>query len=502
MRKCLRAILISAVTLVAAFSCIKPEDDISYQEQRQRQAVIKTLDYLWDKIMSNEYYWNESIEKKPFTYDTKIDEYVFIKEYFESLLYEKDRWSWMIDGKTYMDDETGIQYGTYGVMVGQMIEYYHDSGIYICFVYAGGPFDLAGVKRGWKITGIDGKTTEDWIKNNKTALEDIFNYPSTTQPHLFDFEDNEGEQHQHSIMAAESLLVRPGLATKIFTAKDYPGLNAPVGYFNYLSFKADNDVNGKNMMDDITEAMDYFKRHNVKTLILDLRYNGGGDSRASNLLVSYLAPASARGQVYVKRTHNKINRASDVESTVVSPSQAISSIESDKYTDIHFSCKPDSPEFEHLYFITGKGSASASEMVLNGLKPLADLHHVGNITYGKPNGMYVYLYPAHLAAYDKGDYSALQYVFLPICFYNANGLGENIPDTGMIPENQRPDDLYHDFDATEDNISACLYHIVHGSYPDLPEVAPETKASFCLDAHLYSWEKDKNYGRYTVKRDF
>ena len=115
--------------------------------------------------------------------------------------------------------------------------------------------------------------------------------------------------------------------------------------------------------------------------------------------------------------------------------------------------------------------------------------------------MYVYLYPAHLAAYDKGDYSALQYVFLPICFYNTNGLGENIPDTGMIPENQRPDDLYHDFDATEDNILACLYHIVHGSYPDLPEVAPETKASFCLDAHLYSWEKDKNYGRYTVKRD-
>ncbi|MBQ7254227.1 MAG: hypothetical protein IJS30_06105 [Bacteroidales bacterium] len=495
MRKCLRTILVSALTLVTAFSCIKPEDEVSYQEQQRRQAAVKTLNYLWN-LMSEHYYWNESLVKKSFTYDTDVN------DYFESLLYEKDRWSWMTDGKTFMDDETGIQYGTYGIMVGQMIRYYRDPGIYICYVYAGGPFDTAGVKRGWKITKIDGKTTEDWIENDLKALNNLFNYPSTTQPHLFTFEDTKGETHEASIIAAESLLVRPSLATKVFTAKDYPGLPAPVGYFNYLSFKADNDVNGKSMMDDITEAMDYFKKQNVKTLILDLRYNGGGDSRASNLLVSYLAPASARGQVYVKRTHNQKKRASDLESTVMSPSQAISAIESDKSSTIHFSCKPDSPEFEHLYFITGKGSASASEMVLNGLKPLADIHHVGDTTYGKPNGMYVFLYPSHLAAYDKGDYSGLQYVFLPICFYNSNGLGENIPDTGIIPDNGRPDDLHHDFDATEDNIAACLHHIVHGTYPALPEAPAQTKASICTDAHLYMWETDKNYGRYTVKRDF
>lgn len=496
MRKYLRAILVSALTLVTAFSCVKPEDEISYEEQQRRQALTKTLNYLWNDIMSEYYYWNESLVKKPFTYDTDVE------DYFNSLLYEKDRWSWMTDGKSFMDDETGIKYGTYGLLAGQMIRYYHDYGIYVCYVYPGGPFEQAGVKRGWNVTSIDGKTIKDWIKDDLNALNDIFNHPSTTQPRLFAFEDNEGGQHEIPITAAESLLVRPGLITKVFTAKDYPGLTAPIGYFNYLSFKADNDINGKSMMDDITEAMDYFKKNNVKTLILDLRYNGGGDSRASNLLVSYLAPASARGQVYVKRTHNNKKRASDLETKVQSPAQIISSLESDKSSGIHFSCKPDSPEFEHLYFITGKGSASASEMVLNGLKPLADIHHVGDTTYGKPNGMYIFPYPAHLAAYDKGDYSGLQYVFLPICFYNANGLGENIPDAGMAPNNWRPDDLYHDFDATEDNIAACLHHIVHGSYPDLPEVAIETKASSCTDAHMYLWENDRNYGRYTVKREF
>lgn len=497
MTKFLRTVLVYVLTLVAVLSCVKPED--TYEEQQRRQASIKALTYLRDNIMSEHYYWSESLVKKPFTYDTDIE------DYFYSLLYEKDRWSWMTDGKSYIDDESGVQYGTYGIMVGQMIDYYADYGVYVSLVYPDGPFGKAGVKRGWKITGIDGKTTEDWIKTDREAFQDIFNAPSTTRPHLFTFQDIKGETHLASITAAESLLVRPGLSTRIFTAKDYPGLTAPVGYFNYLSFKADNDITGKSMMDDITEAMDYFKKQGVKTLILDLRYNGGGDSRASNLLVSYLAPSRARGQVYVKRTHNRRQRSFDIEVKVVSPEKAISDIESAKNSDTHFSCKPSSPEFEHLYFITGKGSASASEMVLNGLKPLADVHHVGNITYGKPNGMYVFLYPSHLAAYDRGDYSGLKYVFLPICFYNANGLGENIPDTGIIPDNQRPDDLYHDFDATEDNIAACLHHIVHGSYPALPEViepAADTKAAFRTDAHLYLWENDRNYGRYTVKCDF
>ena len=71
-------------------------------------------------------------------------------------------------------------------------------------------------------------------------------------------------------------------------------------------------------------------------------------------------------------------------------------------------------------------------MSLNGLKPLSNLKHVGDTTYGKPNGMYVFYYPGDNAAYAKynaGNFSGLKYVFLPICFYNANGEGQNIPTT-------------------------------------------------------------------------
>ena len=260
------------------------------------------------------------------------------------------------------------------------------------------------------------------------------------------------------------------------------------------------------MLNDITDAMEYFKSNNVKTLILDLRYNGGGDSRASNLLVSYLAPSSAIGRVYVRRTHNRNLASQDQDSKVESPADAIADLEKDKVTFTH---KPGSPEFEHLYFITGKGSASASEMTLNGLKPMSDLHHVGLTTYGKPNGMYVFMYPytnTDRKNYNNGNYSALQYVFLPICFYNANGLGQNIPDDGMIPDFKCPDDLYHEFDAGEMNIAACLYHLVHGTYPVYEPAVSMSRQSNVVGRkpqRLQNREEtDRNYGSYIVKPDF
>ena len=496
MKRFFKFLLIFLVSATLAVSCNKEESEeskVSYEEQQRRQANLKSLKYLKDEIMSDYYYWNDQMGKVGYNYNTDI------YEYFDALLYKKDRWSWMIDGPSYIDSEAGVMTGTYGISIGQMVDHYKDYGIYIKYVYPGSPFDLAGIKRGWLITKIDKEETDEFIRRDYDGFIDVFNNPGTTKPHLFTFHDPEGNTVEMNIVAAETLNTRPALAVKIFTADDYPGLPEPVGYFNYLSFKADEDINDKSMLDDITEPMDYFKKNNIKTLIVDLRYNGGGDSRASNLLASYLAPASARGKVYVNRVHNEYLRSMDKATTVDSPAQAIKALEA---SGIKLSCKPDSPEFEHLYFITGSGSASASEMVLNGLEPLADVHHVGNTTYGKPNGMYVFLYPEHLAAYDKDDYSGLKYVFLPICFYNKNGEGREIPDTGIVPENKRPDDLYHDFDPSEDNIGACLYHIVHGSFPDIPEAAPATKAVGGIDAHLNEWENDRNWGRYTVKPDF
>ena len=512
MKRFCRAVAFLAGCIVCFAAC-SPDSKLTPEQK----AAEKSLSYLKNDLMKYYYYWNTLVPDVKYTWETDI------YKYFDDLLWTGDRWSWMMDGQDYMDMESGIVSGTYGASLAQPGSdptgfFAGDGKVVVRFVYPNSPFANAGVSRGWILSAIDGKSTMDYYispdPDTVTEAEadariaefnNMINYPSTSQARTFTFITNEGETVEKSILAAATLNTRPGLVKKIFTATDYPGLREKVGYFHYLSFLATEDVFGKSMMDDITEAMDYFKKNNVKTLILDLRYNGGGDSRASNLLVSYLAPASAVGKVYVKRTHNSNLAAQNDEDKVESPAKAIAALEK---AGIELSCKPDSPEFSRLYIITGKGSASASEMSLNGLKPLSNLTHVGGVTYGKPNGMYVFMYP-YLASdrrkYQNGDYSGLKYVFLPICFYNANGLGQNIPDDGIIPDFVCPDDIYHDFDASEMNIASCLYNIVNGGYPHWE--APRSKAagrpaSEGRKLRLNSEDYDKNYGRYTLFPDF
>ncbi len=488
MKKFFKTLAVAAFALSAAVSCNKtqqpeeptnPTDKVSAEEQQRRKKVEATLSYLKNDIMMDYYFWYDQVPDVSFNYQTDI------YDFFDSMLVSNDRWSWMIDGPTYVADETGVVYGTFGASLSQMSDY----NIAVRYVYPGSPFADAGVQRGWVIDSLDGKPVLTyWLGTKKSVekLNEILFSPSTTEAHSFVFKDVEGGSLECEITAAESLITRPCLQKKIFTEADYPGLKEPVGYFHYLGFKADEDADGKSMLADIAEPMEYFASEGVKTLIVDLRYNGGGDSRASDTLVSYLAPAKADGQVYVKRTHNRKLSAYDMEQKV------------------HLA--QNHPGFEHLYFITGSGSASASEMVLNGLKPLADVHHVGQVTYGKPNGMYVFFYPESLKAYDRGDYSSLEYVFLPICFYNTNGEGTYIPDTGIVPDEELDDDLLHDFGPEEANIAACLHHIVNGTYPEktkaIRKAATGTAGQTPLRVSLEEERRDANWGKYTVRPDF
>ena len=468
---------LAVVALLAAVicSCQEPVDPEAAKLQPVKKFVHDALQYY--------YYWNTEVPQKV-SYTGGED----VETFFNSLLVAKDRWSWMETGEEYAAEEQGTAYGTYGASLGQPLEYYNDYDVKVRYVFPGSPFDQAGVKRGWTIAYINGKSKDELV--NSGQFNAVFYNPPTSRPQTFIFRDLQGSAREIEITAAAVLNTRPGLITRIFDSEDWPGLNEKVGYFNYLGFQAGRDINGKPMIDDIKEAMQTFRTAGVKKLILDLRYNGGGDSRASDTLINFLAPASTVGQTYVTRTHNSNLRKYD-------NSYSVTRIKDASGVDI-------SLNLDRLYIITGRGTASASEMTLNGLKPLMNVQQVGDTTYGKPNGMYVLLYPddkQYLNEYDSGNYRHLEYAFLPICFYNCNGRGQFIPDDGLKPgEGYRPDDLYHDFGPQEDNIAACLYHIVHGSYPALPD--PHTAvdpyatraAGGKRDAGLPEEVRNRNYG--------
>lgn len=405
------------------------------------------------------YYWYTAVADR--NANLKPYDYGNIYSWFDALLYTPtDRWSWMEDKDSYVAAETGTSSGpsgTWGVSLIQPVDEFKDYRLFVLRIIPGSPFERFGVTRGAQLMGIGDLEIPEGFK--KQAQVDLFNKYYGQSPMNFTFRLENGQDTSFTAEMATTLKTNYILKTDIFTGEDFPGLTEPVGYFHYLSFNA-------NFLDDMKSEMAKFKEAGVRKMIVDLRYNGGGDSRASDLLMSYLAPADAAGKPYVTRKHNSIVAQYQDQTNTIPEGNSLG--------------------LDEVFFIMHYGSASASEMTYNGLRPyLKDkVHHVGGQSYGKPNGMYVFFYPPDDDTYDRvnaGDYSTLKYVFYPICFFNFNSDGEGIPSTaeagsGFVPDYAVSDDIYHDFGPQEADVKACLNYIVNGTFESADEPADDEPA--------------------------
>ena len=460
------------------------------QDEEEKARIAADVDYtaksfLRSQYMDVYYWWRDEVKDrnaalKPYDYD--------MYDFFDVMLHKDDRWSWMCDKETYIADETGMISGTWGISLGQPVEYYRDYGLRVRYIYPGSPFEPYGVTRGAVLTHINGQNVEDRADSPfTTAKLKIYQDNFFKSPQTFTFRLVDGRDTTFTASMKDVLQTHTNLVTRIIRPEEFPGLSAPVGYFHFLAFKA-------NFLGDIAESMTYFHDNGIRNLIVDLRYNGGGDSRASDTLMTYLAPRSAVGKPYVVRKHNSYLGELDDSFK-------------DENNTYYIGGNAASLDLDRIYFITGPGTASASEMVINGLKPyMGDkLQMVGDTTYGKPNGMYVLMYPgtnADYKAYNKNDFTKLQWVFLPIAFFNQNSLGESIPWDGFVPDNYRPDDLYHDFGVEESDINACLTHLVSGSWPSLPRATMRagTKAEYKSGYRIDTEEDRAGYGLDLVRK--
>lgn len=482
-------IAISTLLMLAAcaVSCEKKPTPEELEQQRIAALIEADQDYdtkifLRKEYMDVYYYWYKDVKQHNAT--LMPYEYEDIYDWFNALLYKKDRWSWMQDAKSYLDHESGTISGTWGISFTQPSDYFNDYGIYVSYIYPGSPLEKYGVTRGAQLRALAGIEIGDRIDTQ--AKLDAVNKHYYDSPNTFTFRLTNGRDTTFTESLATSLNTNYILKSAIYDGDDFPGLKEKVGYFHLLSFQ-------ERAIPEMARIFKEFKRAGVKKLILDLRYNGGGSSTVSDTLASYIAPRNAQGKPYVTRTHNDL-LAKGYNLTEYIKKNA------------------DGLNLDAIYFIMQSGSASASEMVYNGMRPYygSNIHHVGKQTYGKPNGMYVLFYPGNnedYSRYNSGNFNGLKYVFYPICFYNKNSAGQDIPSdasigSGFMPENERPDDVYHDFGVQEGDIYACLTHIVDGTYPavDDSHVVKATKAAGGMVATiaLGPEQTDPHYGKFTV----
>jgi carboxyl-terminal processing protease len=133
-----------------------------------------------------------------------------------------------------------------------------------------------------------------------------------------------------------------------------------VGYINLRTFIDTADA-------DLRAAMASFKAQGVTEVIIDLRYNGGGLVKTSELFGDLLA-ADKVGQVFSYTTFRDTKASNNSVKNFAAQPQAIAATK--------------------IAFIGSSGTASASELLANAFIPYlgANTALIGSNTYGKPVG--------------------------------------------------------------------------------------------------------------------
>jgi carboxyl-terminal processing protease len=161
----------------------------------------------------------------------------------------------------------------------------------------------------------------------------------------------------------------------------------------------------------------------VNDLVLDLRYNGGGLVSVAQYLAGYIGGKRTDGLVFAEYFHNDKNTF--------------------RNRVIRFETKPQSLTLDRLIVVTTGGSASASELVINALRPFIPVVVVGSRTYGKPVGQY------GIEFCDK--------LLAPVSFALRNADGQGDFFDGFPPDCAAPDDADHQLgDPAEGSLKEAL----------------------------------------------
>lgn len=328
-----------------------------------------------------------------------------------------DRWSFIQTYAQYIAQSTGSFVG-HGIQMGMDPA----NQVRIAQIYSNSPLYSKGVRRGWIVKKLNGTALAPiFLANDANAYSALIGASTAGLTNTFLFQTPAGKDSTISSAKASFTLNTVILADT---------LHLKSGITGHLVF--DQFIPPSNQ--ELQSAFTYFSQNNIKDLIVDLRYNGGGDLSVLTNMASYVAGSSKFNTPFLTLTFNDKNSAANQSFPFVSVAAPLS--------------------ISRLVVITTRGTASASEDFINGLKPSFDVKTIGDTTNGKPVGMYGFGYPSHLP----------NYVFWPITFSLVNSAGQGDFYKGFPPLKFVPDDVTHDWsDRNEACLKESIYYLEHGT---------------------------------------
>jgi carboxyl-terminal processing protease len=405
-------IILSLTVLGILSSCKKNHNDVVSSTTSSEQDKLKDTVVLDSKDI---YLWYNQI---PASFDGRsYDDPNAIMEAIRQYSTETgfsapvDRWSFAVKQSEWDDISSGIG-GDFGLGA----HFITDGDLRVNYVEEESPAGKAGVHRGWRITKVDGSTNISTA--NASALSDeIFNSSQTS----FTFQKPDG--------TSVDITLNAGTYNQdaVFLDSVYTINSKKIGYLVFNSFLGDTTaINNR-----LQQVFSRFVNENVNDVIVDLRYNGGGYVSVQETLADYLAPSAANHQLMMKQQYN------------------------DKYTQFNTSTnfsKKGSLNLSRIFFIVSNNTASASELLINNLKPYMEEKLIGPTpTHGKPVGFF---------PIPVGDW----YVF-PVSFRSTNKNSEGNYFNGLPLNSQVADGLDRDWgDIRETSLASTLKYITTGIF--------------------------------------
>ena len=402
-----------SVLLVFA-SCDRDNDNPAptTAEEQVKKAIFDSMKewYFWENQLP--------VSFNPAQYGSK-------EEVLDALMYQElDRWSYLTTRAAFDAAFTGQVSGAHGFSFALDAQ----EKLFVSFVFKDGPAGLDGWQRGWEILEINNKPISQYKTASGSYSFDLgANTPGVSNSFKFRLPD--GTETARTIQKAAFQ------SNSVLHQNVYEVGGKKVGYWVYQSFRATAGLTPTRSQ-EVDDSFANFQAAGIDELVIDLRYNGGGSVAVTEQILNYLAPASATGKVMYTNQHNGnkfgFNRT------------------------VNFN-KKGSLSLSRVIFITSRGSASASELLINCLSPYLDLVLIGDRTYGKPVGSFP------LSGYNR-VLSSNDVELVPITFAIANSQGKAEYFEGFpvdFPVNDSPSKNWGDME--ESRFKAALDFIQNGS---------------------------------------
>jgi len=343
---------------------------------------IQVHDFVWNGL--NMYYlWKDDVPNlADDRFDSQEEKYSFFRNYsdpkvlFENLLFQKnvtDRFSVIYDdyealeqALTGTDKNNGVGYqlffksSTSDKVIG-----------WVCYILPNSDASGKNIKRGDLFYAVNG--TELNRQNYRSLLSQ-----DSYVLNLANYNNGNFTPNGQSV----SLTKHEYSENPVYYYNVYSVGSHKIGYLVYNSFYGDYDI-------ELNNAFGYFKTQGITDFVLDLRYNPGGLISSATHLASMIT-GQFNNEVFAKQQWN-----SQIDDFYVSNGREEELI--NRFTDK----LKDGQAINHLNLseiciLTTPSTASASELVINGLAPYINVIQIGGTTVGKNVGS--------ITVYDSPDF--------------------------------------------------------------------------------------------------